>query len=325
MKLSASILALSVFNAGLMGTSAFFVQTPKSQPAVVLRAKDDNVSTRTGSSTSRTFTSGVSSSQSSFAGALNKANKSQISRDGDKWNPEDYDSVSQVTVQGGSLRTWSFASPTVERVQVLLRTEGRPLNTDVELWHGPDNTPQKMRIYSEDGDTRPISIVVETPRSNNAIAVRNIASMEYPLSANVEADDASGTLKAFVRKLSDTGKPMIIQGGAVRTYPFAPQVDSVQIELRTDGRPLNARIELLQGPNNNKQVMEVYTEDGTERPFIVVIETPGVGNVVRIVNTGTVEFPLTARVEAYQVQPGGEEYYGSIMSSGGDSWWMDRF
>jgi hypothetical protein len=195
-----------------------------------------------------------------------------------------------ILVQGGSLRTWSYRSPSVEQVQVILSTEGRPLDADIELWHGPDNTPCKMRVYVENGQLRPFSAVIETPRGPNTVAIRNIGQIEFPIAANVVADNVDQPTAECQTS------SMTVQGGALRTYPFDPAVDSVQVLLKTDGRPLNARIELLQGPNNNKQVIELYTEDGLDRPFFCVLETPGSGNVVRIVNTAPVEFPMTAAV-----------------------------
>ena len=197
---------------------------------------------------------------------------------------------SSILVQGGSLRTWSYRSPAVEQVQVILSTEGRPLDADIELWHGPDNTPCKMRVYVENGQLRPFSAVIATPRGPNTVAIRNIGQIEFPLAANVIAD---GVDEPSHECLSAS---MTVQGGALRTFPFDPSVDSVQVLLKTDGRPLNARIELLQGPNNNKQVIELYTEDGADRPFFCLLATPESGNVVRIVNTAPVEFPMTAGV-----------------------------
>merc|ERR1719277_1435514 len=199
----------------------------------------------------------------------------------------------EITVQGGSLKTWSYTSRAVERVQVILRTDGRPLDADVELWAGPDNNPHKMRVYLENGAYRPFSCVLETPRGPNTVAVRNIGALEFPISAQIDAVPPDGPLARF------EDRPQTIQGGALKTYPFSPNVDSVEVLLRTDGRPLKSRIELLQGPNNNKQVIEIYTEDGADRPFYTVLQTPGSGNVIRIVNTGTVEFPLTASVAAF--------------------------
>jgi len=227
----------------------------------------------------------------------------------------DVDSV--ILVQGGSLRTWSYRSPMVEQVQVVLSTEGRPLDADIELWHGPDNTPCKMRVYVENGQLRPFSAVVETPRGPNTIAIRNIGQIEFPIAATVVADDVDMPTEEC------TASFMTVQGGALRTYPFDPSVDSVQVLLKTDGRPLNARIELLQGPNNNKQVIELYTEDGCDRPFFCILETPGSGNVVRVVNTAPVEFPMTAGVVPYSINErmGADVVLGGDVVIGGDVGW----
>ena len=227
---------------------------------------------------------------------------------------EIYDQLIPITVQGDTLRTCSF-DETVGRVTVYLKTEGRPMNANVELWQGPDNSPQRMSVYLEDGSLRPFRCTIESPGSSNSVSIRNTGQMEYPLIAALEVD-ISGDTEKLSDVLLEQYKFRTIQGGAVYTTPFPPAVQSVQLCLKTDGRPLKARVELLQGPNNNKQVMEVYTEDGDERPFYVIIATPGVGNVVRIVNTATIEFPLVASIEPYIIEQG----YVDSAASGNMVW-----
>mmetsp|Transcript_20513 Transcript_20513/g.48707 ORF Transcript_20513/g.48707 Transcript_20513/m.48707 type:complete len:379 (-) Transcript_20513:267-1403(-) len=227
---------------------------------------------------------------------------------------EVWKNLQPIKVQGGSLRTWSFQSPYVDSIQVHLRTEGRPLNANVELWKGPDNTPQKVAVYLEDGSFRPFRCTILIPDEQNAISIRNTAQMEYPLHAAIQAglyrppssktndEDDNNDKQSATERLASIACTRIIQGGAVFTMPFSPTTASVEIVLKTDGRPLNARIELLHGPNNVKQVMELYTEDGFVRPFYAIVDTPGTGNVIRIVNTATVEFPIQASVEPYFVE-----------------------
>ena len=213
-----------------------------------------------------------------------------------------------IIVQGDSLRTWSYHSPLVEQTQIMLNSEGRPLEADIELWQGPDNTPCKMRVYIENGLLRPFNAVIDTPRGPNTVAIRNIGQLEFPFTADVRANDVDLPSNECI-SMSTT-----IQGGALRTYPFDVLVDSVDVILKTDGRPLNARIELLQGPNNNKQVIELYTEDGFDRPFFCILKTPGAGNVVRVVNTAPIEFPMSVGVVPRSIK---KDYYsGAVM--GGD-------
>jgi hypothetical protein len=214
---------------------------------------------------------------------------------------EKFRSLDTIRVQGDTLRTCSM-DESAERVEVLMKTGGRPLHANVELWQGHCNDPQRMKVYLEDGDERTFRAVMETPGSSNSISIRNIAPAEYPLSAGVEADfggvESAGSPADVVKAMSS---PRIVQGGAVYTLPFSPAVDAIQVVLDTDGRPMNAKIELLQGPNNVKQSMEIYAEDGNLRPLYVIMDSPGQGNQIRIVNTATIEYPLTAYIEPFIV------------------------
>lgn len=207
--------------------------------------------------------------------------------------------LNTMRVQGDTLRTSSLEEG-VERVEVLMKSSGRPVHADVELWQGHTNDPQKMKVYLEDGAERSFRAVVECPGSTNSVSIRNIATEEYPLMAGIAADyggpDSLGSPGDILASVSSS---RIVQGGAVYILPFAPEVQSIQVMLKSDGRPMRAKLELLQGPNNVKQSMEVYAEDGNARSIYVILDSPGTGNVVRIVNTATVEYPLEAHMEPY--------------------------
>jgi len=169
---------------------------------------------------------------------------------------------SSILVQGGSLRTWSYRSPAIEQVQVVLSTEGRPLDADIELWHGPDNTPCKMRVYVENGQLRPFSAVVETPRGPNTVAIRNIGQIEFPIAANVIADSVDSPSGDCL------GSSTTIQGGALHSYPFDPSVDSVEVLLKTDGRPLSPD---RAPPGPQQQQAGHRAVHGCDRPFFCML------------------------------------------------------
>ncbi|KAL3935971.1 MAG: hypothetical protein SGBAC_008612 [Bacillariaceae sp.] len=207
-------------------------------------------------------------------------------------------------VQGSSIKTWGFNSKNqMDRVLLEMTTTGRPLEAKIELWEGPDNKPQKIRAWSEDGAAYPLRALIELPSKQNTLAVKNTGpNFEFPLSARVADGDTVGSSDfsnpVSAQRLWDYGGEMVnIQGGAIDTFKFGDETVSVQIVLQTMGLPLCARLELSQGPNNNKQVIDIYSQDGMTYPASFVLESPGEGKTLRIMNSASMEYPIYAWVE----------------------------
>jgi hypothetical protein len=213
------------------------------------------------------------------------------------------------TVQGNSLRTWGNygGSNTID-----LRTDGRDMYANLEMWNGPDNTAQKASLYSQDGRNYGIRATMSTTQQNS-IAVRNQGDLQFPLKASVTTQPFMGS---FGEATSMPSRPMPsrrgrrdgmygqqsqgkkIQGeGMVETFPIPAEVQSVRVVLESEGgNPINANMELLQGPNNAKVLGDIYN-DGMHGPFEVEIDTPGMSSTLRITNTGPMSYPLVAYVE----------------------------
>ena len=93
-------------------------------------------------------------------------------------------------------------------------------------------------------------------------------------------------------------------------FHFEKNVDSIQVLIETSGLACQARIEVTYDRNHNtysddeiQQVVELQIEDGKERPFFAVIETPlKCPSTVRIVNLDPYSaFPLSACAEPYTI------------------------
>lgn len=203
-------------------------------------------------------------------------------------------------VEGNTLKTWDLKGEETERVQLELKSPGRPIHTNIELWHTPSYVPTKFSCYSEDGALRPVTAVIETPKHPKTVACYNTGSLEFPFEANV-ANTGKG--KAQYSLAGIPGEK--VQGGKVTAFEFGPEVQSVQILLHTvdvGERNMKARIELTQGPNQVKQLFDIYASKGYQNPFYVVIQTPGMNKAIRIINQNTVEFPLDAWVLPYETK-----------------------
>jgi hypothetical protein len=121
--------------------------------------------------------------------------------------------------------------------------------------------------------------------------------LEFPLEA-VVANTGRGKAS---QSLADVPSQRI-QGGKIVSYTYGAEVESVQVLLQTEDRNMKAKIELTQGPNQPKQIIEVFATVGGQTPFYAVIATPGAGSTIRVVNQNSVEFPINAWILPYKTK-----------------------
>lgn len=247
-------------------------------------------------------------------------------------------------IQGGSRGTW-ISHDTLEHDHVtvkLMTPDGRPLKADVEVYNGPSNTPQKMRIYSEDGRYRPFTTLIATPSgaskthalikdwespmsnirgpggmggtTSHSISVKNTGSIEFPIVAGVEGggtvpnEERAARMADFAGRMAMWGKPKDVQGGSLQTFPFDPSVASVRVELHSEGLPIMAVLELWNGPGDVKTVAQIYNDDGQTKPFVCILETPGQGNVIAIRNVGPTTYPFQVELQVHAIDDGAYSY-----------------
>ena len=219
-----------------------------------------------------------------------------------------------------------------ERVQMVLKTNGRPMKGKVQLWVGPIRQTHGMDIDVENGERTPFRATLKFKKGGPTLKISASAGLEFPLLAGIQVPtpERNEELAAITQAEWDKAEKTLVQGasvsgghGAVRTFPIAANVESVQVmiwSVDTGKKSIKAKIELLQGPNNPKQSYDLHLGGGSQ-PYHAVFETPGEGWMLRIYNKkfiedGLFEVAVVPYVTGdYQVDP-------TQPDAGG--WWMGR-
>jgi hypothetical protein len=206
----------------------------------------------------------------------------------------------------------AFWSPRGPQTLVSLGSGYRnaPVSANVEYWQGPGNIAQQVKTWSMDGALRPFQGEFETSgrnRHNGGVSypgtmhIRNTGPMEFPAAVDVQglAGRGAGDPAALNRPPGLMSPVENIDGGALRTFTVDAAVDCVRVHIRSEGGPVNALVEVWQGPGQSMQVAEVYADDGLDKPFTTMIQTPGYGTTIAVRNIGPMTFPIKAQIEKF--------------------------
>jgi len=206
----------------------------------------------------------------------------------------------KVNIQGQTRYTYNFNDHNKEFAQVAVHSNGRPIQSSLDLWVGPDWTPVSIKANSEDGRMYPIQTLIGTRNQAANIEVKNTGPYTMPIQA--AAAYAVGPLANDVDTITMQTQGTYMEGGSVEHMSFPAEVEQLQVLIKTEGKQLHAKIELLNGPNNVKQEYEIFTNNGELNSLFVVFDMPQQGYAIRVKNLATLEFPCEIYTKASRVE-----------------------
>lgn len=247
-----------------------------------------------------------------------------------------YDSFEKIEGQG-TVRTYAIPE-WATRVQMKLKTNGRPMKGEVNLWLGPLRKTHTLKINNESGAEFPVEALLKFKQGPPILKISTTGDANLPMmvGVHVPSPERAAELEANTEKVFDEAvlgdDKQRIQGGSTNGkhgawvyYNVPADVDSVQLLgwSRDSGKKsFKANIELLQGPNNLKQSYFLQCGGGSQ-PYHAVYQTPGPGWVVRIQNKKFMEDGLVdIAVVPYKkgTLTTGMDWGGGLTQSSGMTW-----
>jgi hypothetical protein len=210
----------------------------------------------------------------------------------DLWGPE---KKADTRIEGGdTLKTYKMP-PHAERVQYILTSNGRPVKAKVELWIGPIRSTHELVLDSMNGKAYPIRGTLKFKKVSPVLKVSSNASYEFPLVCGVfvpteeeskkieQACEEDMFYSAPLKQTVQGGSTIDGKGGSIRTFHIDPTWEKTQIMVWSKDvgkKSFKTDIEVLQGPNNQKQRFYLRC-GGSTQPYHAVIDTPGAGWEIR--------------------------------------------
>jgi len=211
------------------------------------------------------------------------------------WQLWSSDKKPDIRIEGGStLQT--FAMPDhAERVQYMITSPtGRPVKAKVELWIGPIRCVHEMIYDCMNGLQYPLRATLQFKKLSPVLKVSTDGTYEFPLLCGVfvpnpEESDKIGAAteehfyNAPMKDRVQGGSTIDSKGGAIRSFNIDASWEKTQIMVWSKDvgkKSFKTNIEVLQGPNNAKQFINLRC-GGSTQPYHAVIDTPGAGWVIR--------------------------------------------